>query len=67
VNNLAIAASRRTERWASRRNENYLKAKAAFNNKRIDECILFYATNHEVKPILSEPGAVATGLAFAKL
>jgi len=41
---------------ATRNKENYLKAKAAFNNKRVDECILFYATNHEVKSKQSEKG-----------
>lgn len=34
---------------AKRNKENYLKAKEAFNNKRIDECLLFYAEDHEVK------------------
>ena len=41
---------------AARNKENYLKAKAAFNNRRVDECILFYATNHEVKSKQSEKG-----------
>jgi predicted ester cyclase len=41
---------------ATRNNENYLKAKESFNNKRVDECILFYATNHEVKSKQSEKG-----------
>ena len=41
---------------AARNKENYLKAKEAFNNKRVDECILFYATNHEVKSKQSEKG-----------
>ena len=41
---------------AARNKENYLKAKEAFNNKRIDECILFYAQNHEVKSKQSEKG-----------
>jgi predicted ester cyclase len=41
---------------AARNKESYLKAKEAFNNKRIDECILFYATNHEVKSKQSEKG-----------
>lgn len=34
---------------AARNKANYLKAKEAFNNKRIDDCILYYAQNHEVK------------------
>lgn len=34
---------------ATRNKENYLKAKEAFNRNRIDECILFYAPDHEVK------------------
>ena len=41
---------------AARNKENYLKAKEAFNNKKVDECILFYATNHEVKSKQSEKG-----------
>jgi predicted ester cyclase len=41
---------------AARNKENYLKAKEAFNNKRVDECILFYARNHEVKSKQSEKG-----------
>jgi predicted ester cyclase len=41
----------------ARRNKlNYLKAKEAFNNKKVDECILFYAANHEVKSKQSEKG-----------
>lgn len=35
---------------------NYLKAKEAFNKNRIDECILFYAPNHEIKSKQSEKG-----------
>ena len=41
---------------AARNKANYLKAKEAFNNKRVDECILFYAPNHEVKSKQSEKG-----------
>ena len=41
---------------AARNKANYLKAKEAFNNKRVDECILFYAANHEVKSKQSEKG-----------
>jgi len=41
---------------AARNKNNYLKAKEAFNNKRVDECILFYAPNHEVKSKQSEKG-----------
>ena len=41
---------------AARNKENYLKAKAAFNNKRVDECILFYAPDHEVKSKQSDKG-----------
>ena len=41
---------------AARKKQNYLKAKEAFNNKRIDDCILFYARNHEVKSKQSEKG-----------
>jgi len=41
---------------AARNKENYLKAKQAFNKKRVDECILFYAADHEVKSKQSEKG-----------
>jgi predicted ester cyclase len=41
---------------AARNKSNYLKAKEAFNNKRVDECILFYAPDHEVKSKQSEKG-----------
>jgi len=41
---------------AARNKENYLKAKEAFNNKRVDECVSFYATDHEVKSKQSEKG-----------
>ena len=41
---------------AGRNKESYLRAKEAFNNKRIDECILFYAADHEVKSKQSEKG-----------
>jgi predicted ester cyclase len=40
----------------TRNKTNYLKAKEAFNSKRVDECILFYAPNHEVKSKQSEKG-----------
>ena len=41
---------------AARNKENYLKAKEAFNNKRVDDCILFYHINHEVKSTQGEKG-----------
>jgi predicted ester cyclase len=41
---------------AKRNKANYLKAKEAFNQNKIDECILFYAPNHEVKSKQSEKG-----------
>ena len=41
---------------AARNKANYLKAKEAFNNKRVDECVLFYASDHEVKSKQSEKG-----------
>src|ERR1044072_3002274 len=41
---------------AARNKKNYLKAKAAFNNKRVDECVRFYAPNHEVRSKQSEKG-----------
>lgn len=34
---------------AKRNKANYLKAKQAFNRNEIEECILFYAPDHEVK------------------
>ncbi len=41
---------------AQRNKSNYLKAKEAFNRKKVDECILFYALNHEVKSKQSVKG-----------
>ena len=41
---------------AARNKANYLKAKEAFNHERVDECILFYAPDHEVKSKQSEQG-----------
>lgn len=41
---------------AARNKANYLKAKEAFNRNKIDECILFYAPNHQVKSKQSEKG-----------
>ena len=41
---------------ASRNKDNYLKAKEAFNNKRVDECVRFYAEDHEVKSKQSGKG-----------
>ena len=41
---------------AARNKANYLMAKETFNNKRVDECILFYAADHEVKSKQSEKG-----------
>jgi len=41
---------------AARNKANYLKAKEAFNKKQVDECILFYAPDHEVKSKQSEKG-----------
>jgi predicted ester cyclase len=41
---------------AARNKENYLKAKEAFNNNKVDECVLFYAADHEVKSKQSEKG-----------
>lgn len=45
-----------TAEIAKRNKANYLKAKEAFNNKRIDECLLFYAKDHEVKSKQSVKG-----------
>jgi predicted ester cyclase len=41
---------------AARNKANYLKAKEAFNNKRVDECVTFYAPDHEVKSKQGEKG-----------
>ena len=41
---------------AQRNKANYLRAKQAFNQNKIDECILFYAPNHEVKSKQSVKG-----------
>jgi predicted ester cyclase len=41
---------------AARNKANYLKAKEAFNNKRVDQCILFYAPDHQVRSKQSEKG-----------
>ena len=41
---------------AARNKKNYLNAKEAFNDKRVDECILFYAADHEVRSKQSEKG-----------
>ena len=38
---------------AARNKANYLKAKEAFNNNKIDECMLYYAPEHRIK---SKPG-----------
>lgn len=44
---------------AARNKQNYLKAKEAFNNKQVDECIQYYALEHEVKSKQSEKGRAA--------
>lgn len=41
---------------AERNKANYLKAKELFNQNKIDECVLYYATDHEVKSKQSEKG-----------
>lgn len=41
---------------AARNKANYLRAKELFNQNKIDECILHYAPNHEVKSKPSETG-----------
>ena len=41
---------------AERNKANYLKAKEAFNQKRLDQCILFYAHDHVVRSKPSEKG-----------
>jgi predicted ester cyclase len=39
---------------AARNKANYLKSKEAFNANKIDECMLYYAPEHQIK---SKPGA----------
>ena len=41
---------------AARNKANYLKAKEAFNNNNIDECMLYYAPEHQIKSKPGEPG-----------
>lgn len=41
---------------AARNKANYLKAKELFNQNKIDECVLFYAPDHEVKSKQSAKG-----------
>ena len=41
---------------ANRNKANYLKAKELFNQNKIDECVLFYAPDHQVKSKQSEKG-----------
>lgn len=41
---------------AERNKKNYLKAKQAFNENRIDDCIRFYSPDHEVRSKPSEKG-----------
>ena len=43
-------------RTAARNKANYLKAKEFFNQNKIDECVLHYAQDHEVKSKQSEKG-----------
>ncbi len=44
---------------SERNKANYLKAKEAFNQNKIEECIAFYALHHEVKSKQSEKGRAA--------
>lgn len=41
---------------AERNKANYLKAKELFNQNKVDECVLYYAVDHEVKSKQSEKG-----------
>lgn len=43
---------------AQRNKANYLKAKELFNQNKVDECVLYYAEDHEVK---SKPGEKGRG------
>jgi steroid delta-isomerase-like uncharacterized protein len=52
---------------ARRNKANYLKAKEAFNRNKIDECILFYAPDHEVKSKPSEKGRAGIQKFFESL
>jgi hypothetical protein len=56
VNNKKMDSLNKIE-IAARNKANYLKAKEAFNNKRVDECTLFFAPDHEVKSKQSEKGS----------
>lgn len=40
----------------ARNKANYLRAKELFNQNKIDECVLHYATEHEIKSKPSEKG-----------
>jgi predicted ester cyclase len=44
---------------SERNKANYLKAKAAFNQNEIEECVAYYAPDHEVKSKQSEKGREA--------
>lgn len=41
---------------AARNKQNYLDAKTAFNDKRIDDCIRFYAADHKIRSKQSAKG-----------
>ncbi len=41
---------------AQRNKSNYLNAKEAFNHKRMEDCMSYYALDHEVKSKQSEKG-----------
>ncbi len=41
---------------AERNKSNYLKAKELFNQNKLDECVLYYAEDHEVRSKPSEKG-----------
>lgn len=49
-----MSSSNKTE-IAARNKENYLKAKAAFNGKRVDECIELYESRRTNPGVFSEP------------
>jgi C-1 hydroxylase len=52
---------------AARNKNNYLEAKRAFNENRIEDCVLFYAPDHEIKSRKSEKGRQEIGKFFETL
>jgi predicted ester cyclase len=51
-----LCCMKNTSEFTQRNKTNYLKAKEAFNQSRLAECISFYDPEHEVKSKQSEKG-----------